>query len=95
MYFTIDIWAGIGEWAHANLHKGDQIVVEGRLRWREYEKDGQRREIVSITADSLIPPRGERRQQQPDAPFDTSGLPSVDEPPPSSSRPPDEDEIPF
>lgn len=55
-YFDITIWKGLGEWVAGNLHKGDQIVVSGRLKWREWQdKDGNSRQAVDITADSIVP----------------------------------------
>ena len=82
-YYDITIWKGMGEWVAGNLHKGDQIVVEGRLRWREYEVEGQKRQAIDITANSIVPvPRssgggGGSRRDDADIPFDTSGLPEV------------------
>lgn len=60
-YYDITIWKGLGEWVAGNLHKGDQIVVHGRLKWREWQdKDGNNRQAVDITADSIVPvPRGD------------------------------------
>jgi single-strand DNA-binding protein len=60
-YYDITVWKGLGEWIAKNLHKGDQIVVSGRLRWREWQdKDGNNRQAVDISADSIVPvPRGD------------------------------------
>jgi single-strand DNA-binding protein len=54
-YFDVTIWGGLGEWIANNVAKGDKVVVAGRLRWREYEVDGQARQAVDITADSVVP----------------------------------------
>ena len=55
-YYSVSVWKGMGEWMAANLHKGDQVVVSGRLRWREWQdKDGNKRESVDISADSVVP----------------------------------------
>lgn len=35
------------------LHKGQKVVVEGRLRYESWEKDGQKRSKVSITANNV------------------------------------------
>lgn len=35
------------------LHKGQKVAVEGRLRFESWEKDGQKRSKVSITADNI------------------------------------------
>ena len=54
-YFDVTIWSGLGEWMGKNLHKGQKVVVSGRLRWREWETEGQKRQAVDITADSVVP----------------------------------------
>ena len=54
-YYDITIWKGMGDWVANNIHKGDQIVIEGRLRWREWEHEGQKHQAVEITANSIIP----------------------------------------
>ena len=54
-YFDVTIWSGLGEWMGRNLTKGQKVVVSGRLRWREWETEGQKRQAVDITADSVIP----------------------------------------
>jgi len=55
MFFNVSIWRGLGTWVANNCKKGDQIAVTGRLRWREYEKDGQKREVIEIVADAVMP----------------------------------------
>ena len=58
-YFDVTIWGGLGEWVAGNVASGDKVVVAGRLRWREWEKDGTKRSRVSIEADSIVPvPKG-------------------------------------
>ncbi len=55
-YFDVTIWSGLGEWMGRNLTKGQKVVVSGRLRWREWETpEGQKRQAVDITADSVVP----------------------------------------
>jgi single-strand DNA-binding protein len=55
-YFDVTIWGGLGEWIAKNVSSGDKVVVAGRLRWREWEtKEGEKRQAVDITADSVIP----------------------------------------
>lgn len=54
-YFDVTIWSGMGEWASRNLRKGAGIVVEGRLKYESWEKDGQTRSKVKIVANSIVP----------------------------------------
>lgn len=102
-YFDVSVWRGVGEHIAKTMHRGDQIVVQGRLRWREWEdkESRQKRSAIDITADSVVTmPRAASSQPPSETGFDTSGLPDVSNPPPqqapSSSRPTDEDDdIPF
>jgi len=54
-YFDVTIWSGLGEYLANNLAKGQKVVVNGRLKWREYESNGDKRQAVDITADSVVP----------------------------------------
>lgn len=36
------------------LQKGKQVYVEGKLRQREYEKDGQKQRSTEVVADSVV-----------------------------------------
>lgn len=35
------------------IHKGDKISIVGKIRYREYEKDGQKRTVTEIIADEV------------------------------------------
>jgi single-strand DNA-binding protein len=55
-YFDVTIWSGLGYWIGRNVVQGDKVVVAGRLRWHEWDNDqGDKRQAVDITADSVIP----------------------------------------
>jgi single-strand DNA-binding protein len=54
-YFDITVWGGLARYLGQNLAKGEKVVVSGRLKWREYEVDGAKRQAVDITADSVVP----------------------------------------
>jgi single-strand DNA-binding protein len=55
-FFDVTIWSGIGEWVARHVARGDRVVIAGRLRWREWDNaDGERRQAVDITADSIVP----------------------------------------
>jgi single-strand DNA-binding protein len=45
--------AGLVKVADTYLKKGDRVYIEGKLRYRTYEKDGQTRYITEIVADEL------------------------------------------
>jgi len=60
-YFDVTVWSGFGEYLAKNLVKGEKVVVSGRLKWREFEVDGNKRQAVDITADSVVPvPRSDK-----------------------------------
>jgi len=55
-FFNIVAWADLGENAAASLHKGNRIIVTGRLQQRSYEtRDGDKRNVVEVIADELGP----------------------------------------
>ena len=35
------------------LSKGSKVAIEGRLRWSQWEKDGQKRSKVDVTVDDI------------------------------------------
>lgn len=47
------------------LKKGNKVFVEGKLRTREYEKDGQKKHLTELMVDSLelLTPKGEGSSQ--------------------------------
>lgn len=58
------------------LRKGMPVSVNGRLRWSQWEKDGQRRSKVEVLVDELVlPPRGNgtAQNQAPTASYGQSG----------------------
>ena len=65
-YFDVTVWSGLGEWVASNVAKGDKVVIAGRLRWREYEVNGDKRQAVDITADSIVPVPRNATSQQPE-----------------------------
>lgn len=68
-FFNVTVWSGMGEWVAKNLSKGDRVVVEGRIEWRQYEKDGQKVTAYDVIADSVVPAGGNgggRASSEPD-----------------------------
>lgn len=55
-FFNIVAWGSLGENAAASLHKGNRIIVTGRLEQRSYEtKEGEKRSVVEVIADEIGP----------------------------------------
>jgi single-strand DNA-binding protein len=48
------------------VKKGNKVYVEGKLRTREYEKDGQKKYLTELLVDNmeLLTPKGEGGSQQ-------------------------------
>lgn len=47
------------------LHKGMKVTVDGKLRWTQWETDGQKRSKVEVVARHIeLPPRQQQPQQQ-------------------------------
>ena len=52
-FYTVCAWRTLGANLTASVNVGDPLVVHGRLRVREEERDGQRRTFVDIDALSV------------------------------------------
>ena len=52
-FFDVTLFGKTAENCARYIGKGSQIAVDGRLRWREWEKDGQKRQAVEIAADQV------------------------------------------
>ncbi len=52
-WHTITLWRGLADVADKYVRKGSQIYIEGRIRSREWEKDGQRHFGFEIVADDM------------------------------------------
>lgn len=53
VYVNVSAWGRQAETCGQYLSKGSPILVEGRLRYEEWEKDGQRNSRISITAERV------------------------------------------
>ncbi|NJO02672.1 MAG: single-stranded DNA-binding protein [Bacteroidia bacterium] len=54
-WFRISFWGNIADVAEKYLHKGDQVMVEGRLSTREYQdKDGINRTALEVSGQNLV-----------------------------------------
>lgn len=53
-YYNVNCWSRLADHVRASLHKGDPVIVKGRLRTSTFEdKNGQVRTSIEITADTV------------------------------------------
>ena len=79
-YFDVTVFGAQGDNCAQYLSKGRPVAVDGRLNWREWEKDGVKRQSVDIIADSVQflgsrdAPQGNGAVENSDLAPDTSDL---------------------
>lgn len=52
-YFNVETWGKSAEFVAKYLKKGSQVVVDGRLSQKVWEKDGEKHYDVVIVADNV------------------------------------------
>ncbi len=52
-WHNVVLWRGLAEVAEKYLHKGDQVYIEGKLRTRQWEKDGVTRYTTEIVGENM------------------------------------------
>ena len=68
-WFDCAMFGNRAESVSSYLHKGDKVSIEGRLHYRQWEKDGQKRSAVSVYVDEIeFMSRSDRKPQQPSQP---------------------------
>jgi single-strand DNA-binding protein len=55
LFITVVCKRGLAENAFLSLRSGDPVIAHGRLRTREYEKDGVQRSVIEMEARSVGP----------------------------------------
>ena len=93
-WHNIVCWRNTAELAEKYIKKGTQLFIEGKLRTRSWEKDGEKRYVTEIVADSIqllgkkdsqsapaSAPQQERKPlyQQETKRFNTTPLPTDDD----------------
>jgi single-strand DNA-binding protein len=92
-FFDIEYFGKAAEAVNQYLVKGKQVGVEGSLRQDRWEKDGQARSKVKITANNIMLLGGRPQSQAPGAgPAPSGGQEPVEGGPPADTF---EDDIPF
>ncbi len=90
-WHNIVAWGKLGDFCSNYLSRGRQVYIEGRIRTRTYEQDGQKKYFTEIHADvvELLGRRDDRAGGGGPGPAgDSSGGPG-------GSFPADNDDVPF
>lgn len=68
-YPQIVVWRRLAEICAQYLHKGSKVAVDGKLRTRTYEKNGQTVYVMEVVADQIqfLTPRNQYAQSAPEA----------------------------
>ncbi len=93
-WHTVVAWRELAERTQRILQKGTLVYVEGRLHTREFEdRDGVRRRVVEIWADSLLVL--DRRRREPVSQSGEERGASTELPDDTEAPKMPEDEVPF
>jgi single-strand DNA-binding protein len=52
-FFDVTLWGRTAEIANEYLSKGSSVLIEGRLKYETWEKDGQKRNKVKIIGEKM------------------------------------------
>ncbi|MEI6564525.1 MAG: single-stranded DNA-binding protein [bacterium] len=105
-FVDVVVWGKQGEACGQYLSKGSPLLVEGRLKYDEWEKDGQKHNRLRVVADRTqfigAPKRGAEYSDSADSPSAGEARPAPvsrgGAKPPASDEAPsvgDEDNLPF
>ena len=83
-WHTIEVFGKTAEFCERYLSKGRMILVDGKIHVDSYEKDGQKRTLVKIVAESVTP-----LEKRPEDPMRDL------EPPPDPADDSSDEELPF
>lgn len=55
-FLSVSAFGGLAENVASRFKKGSKVNIAGQLKQREYEKDGQKRTVYEVTANSVAEP---------------------------------------
>jgi single-strand DNA-binding protein len=55
LFMRCNIWRDAAEHVAESLRKGDRVIVQGRLRQRSFEQNGQKRTVIELEVDEIGP----------------------------------------
>lgn len=62
-WHNIVMWRGLAEIAEKYLHRGDMIYLEGKIKTRTYEENGNKRYFTDIVAENMTMLSGKREEE--------------------------------
>lgn len=95
-YFNVNVWRDYAENVAESLHKGDRIMVQGRLISRSYDdRDGVTKWVTEIEADEICPSLRWARVKIEKAGRGGGKRPQGGADAPTPTEPPTADDVPF
>lgn len=93
-WHNIVAWRTTADICERFVHKGDQVYVEGKIKYRTWESNGEKRYATDIVADKveLLGKREANNETQHGA---APAAPRVQSTPIVDDLPPDDDGLPF
>lgn len=55
LFLSCNVWRQMAEHVMESLHKGQRIIVTGRLKQRSFEVDGNKRTVFEVEVDEVGP----------------------------------------
>jgi single-strand DNA-binding protein len=55
LFLTCSVWRQQAEYVAESLTRGTRVIVQGRLKQRSYEKDGQKHTVYELAVDEVAP----------------------------------------
>lgn len=52
-WHSVTLWSGLADVVDKYVHKGSQVYLEGKIRTREYEHNGEKRYATEIIANEM------------------------------------------
>lgn len=55
LFMRCSMWREAAENVAESLHRGNRVIVVGKLKQRSYEKDGQKRDVIEMEVEEIGP----------------------------------------
>lgn len=97
-WHTVNLWRNLADTAHKYLKKGDKVYIEGKLKTRSWEEQGQKRYSTEIEGLSMIMLGSPRSAGQTTQNTSSAALESQEHKPANAtfaSEPTTDDDLPF